>query len=462
MKKIAYYQIFSFIIIFLLTICSCGGSGGGNGSGGGEQDSISPFEGTFTGEITTEGEEKTVETIRMSLKVSSPLSGIIYNKSNGDIGTISGEADGNLATFSGSIEGDCAASCDGTIKLIENDLISIEMEGIDCNGMLFSSFGELSRKQCINLAGTWCVTEEVKATYSYGEDVEYINQKGTTSIVLEQGADSCSVNYSVSGYGEEFARNGLISGNHIKFWGKFFAILEGDANILENRVTIEGNIIDPDEIKVSGVGIVRGTVEGKTFSCIGSADSTFRRQPDLAVAIIRGGSSSTPFDSSIPANNVLENIRDDAVKNRRITAKIFRSGASTFSVEEWLNKKNVAREECGNYDPIPAVLIGHSLGGDTVLRVVYSNVCSRIVLDHFDRDHILTFNQRNLVPRIAPPDGKVYSYLAENQFIWLGRRVAGANVIEEEIPNTDHGSIVEAVAATNVFQEKINECLENN
>jgi hypothetical protein len=464
-------KLFSLLICFAcLMICSCGGSGGGG------ETFVSPFNGTFIGEITTEGEEKTVETIHLSLKAGSPLSGTFYNKSNGDIGTISGEVVDDVATFTGSIDGDCSTSCDGTITL-NSDSVLIEMGGFNCDG-LFSSFGELNRSQCVNLAGTWCVTEDVGITCDFGGDIEDWDQSGSVLIVISQNKDSCSVRYDVPDYGVSLSREGRISGNNVSFSGKFLVTSDdNNINFSKNNVTIEGDIINEDKISLSGLGIGSGTYyDGMEFSCTGNATAIFGRKYDLAVAIIRGGSSSFgSIDNFFEGNRWLEVIRQQCENDNRVIAKVFSSNSSSSDVGEWLYGLNIECDGYNEYNFIPAILVGHSWGAHTALSVWYFNVCSRILLDYWDADQWYglsdetIFNQRHLEPKVVSVDGRIINYLAESPsdilglYPLLGRKLQEGDDIENVGPveGTTHTSIVEAVAETGVFEDEINRCLND-
>jgi hypothetical protein len=181
-----------------------------------------------------------------------------------------------------------------------------------------------------------------------------------------------------------------------------------------------------------------------------------------AVAVLRGGPQTLRITE--PHNVVLSNIKTLALAtgNGGVAAEVFDAALNNpqiARVNSWLAGLN---EGCTA--PVPAVLVGHSLGGDGAIKVNYENVCSRILLDPFDsrlRDPntlLPVFVQRGApyTPREPPNDGAVFSFLAESKNVFLGRPlVPRSNVYQECINGTDHNSIVTSVLGTGAFQDTV-------
>jgi len=143
-----------------------------------------------------------------------------------------------------------------------------------------------------------------------------------------------------------------------------------------------------------------------------------------------------------------------------VAAEVFDANTLSFdtqidNVQNWLNDLS---DVCDS--PVPAVLVGHSLGGDGAIKVQYDNICSRILLDPFDWDYfslVTRFPLQHRAPaRKAPRDGFVYSYLAEFANVFQGRPLKNEPNVEQRcVRGSDHNSIVEAVVSSGAFQDSI-------
>jgi hypothetical protein len=107
------------------------------------------FNGTFSGNIFTQGGTTSTETVTATLTVGPPAAGtplggtVIWDEHTL---FVSGEVTGDTATFATSFfsHRGCIASAEGTVTLLDNDRLSVEVSGADCNGP-FTSTGTLNR-----------------------------------------------------------------------------------------------------------------------------------------------------------------------------------------------------------------------------------------------------------------------------------------------------------------------------
>ena len=154
----------------------------------------------------------------------------------------------------------------------------------------------------------------------------------------------------------------------------------------------------------------------------------------VAVAVLEGGIiwvNDPNASDKVALAEIAERCRR---YDARVTAKVFRSALRLRSrdqilrVQYWLKKLN---NQCD--DPVYAILIGHSLGGNAAILVSSPNICSRFLLDHWDPKYLNIRNQRELEPRTVNVEGNVFSYLAQEPSLSiLGRRIAGNTVTEVE------------------------------
>lgn len=174
----------------------------------------------------------------------------------------------------------------------------------------------------------------------------------------------------------------------------------------------------------------------------------------VAIAILRGG-PHTIFEPNEPHNHALSDIKTLALAtgDGRVAAEVFDAiltNPQINKVENWLGELN---EGCS--EPIPVIIVGHSLGGDAAIKVDYDNVCSRILFDPFDPSFPQLWQGR-APGRLPPGDGAVYSFLAPIPNVFQGRPLKSAsNVHQECILGADHNSIIEAVLGTTSFQNNI-------
>ncbi len=132
----------SLMVAVFGLICLVALSGCDDDDDGGEPANTA-FNGTFSGNLTTiQGGVTSTDTTTVILTVGSPLSGTF--SADGQTGTIAGEATGDTATFTATFNRDCPGSAEGTATLLDNDTLSVEVSGSDCDGP-FTSTGTLNR-----------------------------------------------------------------------------------------------------------------------------------------------------------------------------------------------------------------------------------------------------------------------------------------------------------------------------
>ena len=345
MKRIVIKNIFAAVFAICLTVLY--GCGGGGGSDNKEQAANPMFKGAFSANVAmTQGGNVTSKTVTMILNVGSPLSGTFIMES-GIIGSVSGEVVGNTGIFTVTISGTCPGSFTGSLTLVDDNTISFNVNGSDCNGS-FSMQGSLVRPGSAPLA---------------------------------------------------------------------------------NDITPKAGCYD------------------------------------IAVAVLRGGLGGA-FDD----NDALGAIKDQAesVNTQRVIAKgIEASPVQIDLVREWLDEISH-----GCPKPPRIVLVGHSLGGDSVRLADLPNMCSRITIDPIDQEEIFNppqgeqpkFNQRELPPkRIKRAGGRFLNYLASNDILMvglplLGYRIENANEPDPQIL-TNHYTIVGRVLGLRIVYKEVESCL---
>jgi hypothetical protein len=328
------------------------------------------------------------------------------------------------------------------------------MEGSDCNG-LFSSDGMLNKVECIDIAGTYNAEETITATCTAQGESETVTMSGMGTVAI--GQSGCSVSYVVPEFG--VPRNGEVSGNNVSFAGSFVIPLAGGVNLMQNTATIEGTIVDENEIPFMGSGVATGTFEGVSFSCTGESTGVFKRCFDVAVAVLRGG-PFPPFDIDIDSN--ISGIKDQAteVDPNLVIARDFRAFPGQLSrVGRWLDKIN---RGCDRQEKV--VLIGYSAGGNAVRQANLSNMCSRITIDPIDPVEValLNLDQRELILFPVSTVGRIINRLAANtSFLGLrGYRIDGADD-EMEMADTSHLSILSSVRESSLVSDEVQGCLGN-
>jgi hypothetical protein len=466
MKRITLsYAIVVLGLLLLAALSSCGdgGGSGGNGGGGGQQPTTptapttpttSAFNGTFSGNsTTTQSGLESVDNINLSMTVGSPLNGTFFRKSDGTVGTISGDAVGNTATFTGTSTGICPASFSGTMTLMDDNTVSMNMTGDNCDGQ-FSATSELVRIGCIDLKGTWHVSETANVACTIGREsiTEPVSGAGTVSI--EQ--NGCNVRYVLSLAGvADVPREGEIEEKAISFSGRFVIPLVGEASFTQNIITFAGPIINEKNFTVDGSGIATGTVAGSAFSCTGDSKAEFSRCYDVAVALLRGG-PFPPFD--IDDSSDIAGIKDQVtnVDPQHVIEHDFRAfPGQLLRVRQWLDEIN---RGCAR--PAKVILVGYSLGGNAVRQADFSNMCARITIDPINPDLTPTFlDQHDLTLPSVMAAGRIINRVSTSaSFLGLrGYHIAGAD--DKEEPNTNHRSILSRVRENGLVSAQVRECL---
>ena len=197
---------------------------------------------------------------------------------------------------------------------------------------------------------------------------------------------------------------------------------------------------------------------------------------DVAVAVLKGGVVGS-FSGSGPLTEVLDQAL--AVDPARVTARGFDSeglacGASRQIplVRAWLDGLNR-----GCPRPPKVILVGHSLGGDSVRQGSFAGTCVRIALDPIDPCTVDplrfpdSFNQRDETRAAAAASGRTLDVLAGSLACngvlsvecagLLGYHIAGAEEIV--LAGTDHCSdtcsVVREFVRRGIAADEVRACL---
>jgi hypothetical protein len=120
---------------------------------------------------------------------------------------------------------------------------------------------------CVNIAGTWDVSDSGTITCVYDGYSETGPIGGDGSVTIKQ--NGCNISWTVSGVsGISEKREGTIHGNTLEVSGKFCVPLKPGVTFTKNQYTAEG-IISGDEINGNGSGTCNGTYQGVNFTCTG-------------------------------------------------------------------------------------------------------------------------------------------------------------------------------------------------
>lgn len=126
--------------------------------------------------------------------------------------------------------------------------------------------------ECLDLGGTWRVTENVQLTCRLGNESESLNESATATGFMEQ--DGCNIRIIEPITGTP--RTGTIDGNRVTLSGQFI-IPTPEVSVSENVITFEQVVLDVNDFTMIGTGLYIGTLDGSQFRCDGETTSRFVR-----------------------------------------------------------------------------------------------------------------------------------------------------------------------------------------
>ena len=434
-------------LVPLGVLVGCGGGGSSEPSNPAVADETS---GTYVGKLQTTGRENAIEEVHLTFKkAASAVTGSLYYVDSAQSLTLTGTAGANSIAFQGSASGSCAIQVSGSIATSNGKPTGVSFTGTNCDGPI-SAAATIAQTSCVDMSGRYVGTEKTTLQCTQSGQTDSQDISGSAEADLTQDA-SCRVSYLPPGASAGATRTGSIEGKAIRFSGPLILPSSG-VTVSQNSVNLEGDIINEWLFTLSGSGAAAGSVNSVPFSCSANGTATFRRCYDLAVPILRGGPFTDPASLTEPQNVALHTVRDTLVKDRRITAKVFDANPVPFvnqiaNVQRWLNDLNTGCKKL----PVPAMIIGHSLGADGASRVNYPRVCSRTLLDFWDstlKDSLgaPVYNQRSSTARALVGLGTVLHYQAQSPdnsaLHLLGRTIVPTTGLTQSMAaNTNHQSI---------------------
>lgn len=129
-----------------------------------------------------------------------------------------------------------------------------------------------NRPNCVNLAGSWQVTDTVSLTCRLGGESESLEESGSGRAVIEQNGCEIRIESPIA----DLPRIGSIDGNRVKLSGQFI-VPTPQARVTENTLSFDQTIIDRNDFTLIGVGSVKGSLGGSSFTCEGDTTSRFTR-----------------------------------------------------------------------------------------------------------------------------------------------------------------------------------------
>lgn len=446
MKHVGIPVVFAGALCSLLAACG-GGGGGTEPPPPAAPDNLT---GTYTGSMAASGAQSTLEAVHVTIRSAPPnFTGSIYHVDSQRVFTLSGALSSGPLAFTASSTPTCSLNASGTIDLSSGKPTRLALSGTDCVGAIAAS-AQLSKTSCVNLAGRYLASETGSVTCIVAGQSETQPISGSVEASVDQDSN-CGVSYTPPGGGAATRRTGTISGSTLSLSGALI-VPNSSVQVQQNSVTLQGEAIPELSFRLSGSGGATGSTAGQPFSCSGQSSATFKRCFDVAVPILRGGPYTAGNSLTEPQNVALHAIRDNINKDSRVIARVFDAGPALsprqiLDVQNWLSSLNVGCRK----SPIPALIIGHSLGADGALRVIHPNVCTRVFLDFWDSDlrnssFAYIFNQRSQPAKSVPQYGRIVHYQAQSPdnsvLALLGRTLAPtSNVTQEFVPSTDHQTI---------------------
>jgi hypothetical protein len=163
--------------------------------------------------------------------------------------------------------------------------------------------------RCVNLAGSWSVSEEGEVTCCFMGECETDDFSGSEIITI-QDRGNCVFRYEIRDEnGRLFGdRTLVVTGNQLTVSG-IAAIPAPDVVVTENRFTGTGKVCG-DTLTISGMGVFRGTLYGSPFSCTTTGIAEFTRIGSAGVSSATfvishdGGGCSTRYGTMLTAASV--------------------------------------------------------------------------------------------------------------------------------------------------------------
>lgn len=126
--------------------------------------------------------------------------------------------------------------------------------------------------ECLDLGGSWRVTETVRLTCRLGGESETLEEGGTSTGFMEQ--EGCDIRIVEPTTG--IPRTGSIDGNRVTLSGQFI-VPTPEVSVSENSITFEQVVLDVSDFTLIGTGLYTGTLNGSQFRCDGETTSRFVR-----------------------------------------------------------------------------------------------------------------------------------------------------------------------------------------
>ncbi len=197
--------------------------------------------------------------------------------SDGDDATV---ADGTGLLPSGTCD-----TCQ-TVADCEDGLVCQSCEG-DCTattkrccGLSTESSGTLTCDNapypagCLDIAGSWTITESIQGECIFGGVREDLSQDGTAVVNFVQ--NGCNVEYTIETGGISVRRLGKIVGNRMRLKGPFLAATVPDVSFGKNVSIVDGTV-NGQSMYLTGTAEGDGSFQGQNFTCSGSSTATGTR-----------------------------------------------------------------------------------------------------------------------------------------------------------------------------------------
>jgi hypothetical protein len=127
---------------------------------------------------------------------------------------------------------------------------------------------------CVDVAGSWTITESIQGECTFGGEREDLSQDGTAVVTLVQ--NGCDVQYTIEADGVSINRSGKIVGNRMRLTGPFLVATVPGVSFGKNLSIVDGTV-DGNSMDLTGSAEGNGSIEGQSFSCSGTSTATGTR-----------------------------------------------------------------------------------------------------------------------------------------------------------------------------------------